>query len=126
MTAGGDALSEANKITLTATSTGKTGAVSGAISLSVNGIPAMNNINNNDKCGSYASVEGRAYTDDNYAHCYNRQPNGVNNNTLTDDLELDVWQFKNAAKPVNGGAERVTMKINPVRSLVFQWYHKYH
>ena len=113
MTAGGDALSEANKIILTATSTGKTGAISGAISLSVNGIPAMNNINNNDKCGSYASVEGRAYTDDNYAHCYNRQPNGVNNNTLTDDLELDVWQFKNAAKPVNGGAERVTMKIRP-------------
>ncbi|MDY6398158.1 MAG: hypothetical protein SPL22_10560 [Treponema sp.] len=114
MTDGGDALSEANKITLTATSTGKTGATSGAISLSVNGIPAMNNINNNDKCGSYTTEDtGRAYTDDNYAHCYNRQPNGVNNNTLTDDLELDVWQFKNAAKPVNGGAERVTMKIRP-------------
>ena len=115
MAAGGDALSEANKITLTATSTGKTGAVSGAISLSVNGIPAMNNINTNNACGSYTTEDtGRAYTDDNYAHCYNRQPNGVNNNTLTDDLELDVWQFKNAAKPVNGGAERVTMKINPV------------
>ncbi|WP_294429278.1 Ig-like domain-containing protein [uncultured Treponema sp.] len=114
MTAGGDALSEANKITLTATSTGKTGAVSGAISLSVNGIPAMNNINTNNACGSYTTEDtGRAYTDDNYAHCYNRQPNGVNNNTLTDDLELDVWQFKNAAKPVNGGAERVTMKIRP-------------
>lgn len=114
MTAGGDALSEANKITLTATSTGKTGATSGAISLSVNGIPAMNNINTNNACGSYTTEDtGRAYTDDNYAHCYNRQPNGVNNNTLTDDLELDVWQFKNAAKPVNGGAERVTMKIRP-------------
>ncbi len=113
MTAGGDALSDGNKIKLEETKAGSTGATSGAISLSVNGIPAMNNINNNDKCGSYASVEGRAYTDDNYAHCYNRQPNGVNNNTLTDDLELDVWQFKNAAKPVNGGAERVTMKIRP-------------
>lgn len=114
MTAGGDALSEANKITLTATSTGKTGAVSGVISLSVNGILAMNNINTNNACGSYTTEDtGRAYTDDNYAHCYNRQPNGVNNNELTDDLELDVWQFKNAALPVNGGAERVTMKIRP-------------
>ena len=113
MTASGDTLSDGNKIKLEETKAGSTGATSGAISLSVNEIPAMNNINNNDKCGSYASVEGRAYTDDNYAHCYNRQPNGVNNNTLTDDLELDVWQFKNAAKPVNGGAERVTMKIRP-------------
>lgn len=115
MATAGTALSSSNKVTLTATSSGNTGAKSGVISVSVNGIPAMNNINTNDACGSYVSdKEGRAYTDDNYAYCYNRQPNGVNNNTLTDDLELDVWQFKNAAKPVNGGAERVTMKINPV------------
>lgn len=110
MEAVGTVLSDSNSVTLTSTSAGKTGARSGVISVSVNNIPALNNLNVNDAKGSYSG----SVSDDGYANAYNRQPNGVNNNTLTDDLELDVWQFKNAAKPVNGGAERVTMKINPV------------
>lgn len=69
-------------------------AKSGALSVSVNGIEFLNNKNNNE-------------TE------YNMQPNGTNNNTLTDDMYIDVWQFKNAAEPVSGGAEYVTMKINP-------------
>lgn len=69
-------------------------AKSGALSVSVNGIEFLNNKNNNE-------------TE------YNMQPNGTNNNTLTDDVYIDVWQFKNAAEPVSGGAEYVTMKINP-------------
>lgn len=110
MEAVGTVLSDSNSVTLISTSAGKTGARSGVISVSVNNIPALNNLNVNDAKGSYSG----SVSDDGYANAYNRQPNGVNNNTLTDDLELDVWQFKNAAKPVNGGAERVTMKINPV------------
>lgn len=67
---------------------------SGEFTVTVNFIDAINNKNNNN-------VE------------YNQLPNGVNNNTLTDDLYADIWQFKNAAEPVNGGAQYVTMKINP-------------
>ena len=110
MEAAGTALSASNSVLLIPTSAGNTGAKSGVISVSVNGIPALNNINNNDALGSYNGH----LSDDGYANAYNRQPNGVNNNVLTDDLAIDVWQFKDAAKPVNGGAERVTMKINPV------------
>lgn len=107
-----------NTVTLTASSGSSTGATSGAIELTVNSIPVLNNLNKNNACGSYETVNEddssmTVYTDENYAHCYNRQPNGVNNNELTDDLSVDVWQFKEAARPVNGGAELVTMKINP-------------
>ena len=80
----------ANTVTIT---TG-TEATSGAFTVTVNSISAINNTNNNN-------AE------------YNQQPNGVNNNILTDDIYADVWQFKNAAEPVNGGANYVTMKINP-------------
>lgn len=108
----------ANTVTLTASSGSATGALSGEIQLTVGNIPAMNNINKVNACGAYETVDEddnpvTVYTDDNYAHCYNRQPNGVNNNELTDDIYIDVWQFKDAAQPVNGGAELVTMKINP-------------
>lgn len=78
------------KVTVT---TGTT-ATSGAFTVSVNSLQAINNMNDNTKE-------------------YNQQPNNVNNNTLTDDLYADVWQFKNAAEPINGGAKYVTMKINP-------------
>ncbi len=78
----------------TATRTTGTTAKSGAFTVSVNSLQAINNMNDNSKE-------------------YNQQPNNVNNNILTDDLYADVWQFKNAAEPVNGGAKYVTMKINP-------------
>lgn len=78
----------------TATRTTGTTAKSGAFTVSVNSLQAINNMNDNTKE-------------------YNQQPNNVNNNTLTDDLYADVWQFKNAAEPINGGAKYVTMKINP-------------
>lgn len=98
-----------NTIALTKNTSSATGAKSGSVSVTVNGIPALNNSNINDAKGSYLG----SVSDNGYANAYNRQPNGVNNNTLTDDLELDVWQFKNAAEPVSGGASYVTMKINP-------------
>lgn len=98
-----------NTITLTKNTLSATGAKSGSVSVTVNSIPALNNLNVNDAKGSYSG----SVSDNGYANAYNRQPNGVNNNTLTDDLYLDVWQFKNAAEPVSGGASYVTMKINP-------------
>lgn len=85
-----DIVSGSNKATRTTGTTAK----SGAFAVSVNSLQAINNMNDNTKE-------------------YNQQPNNVNNNTLTDDLYADVWQFKNAAEPINGGAKYVTMKINP-------------
>ena len=106
-TVGGNSVD--NTIALTKNTSSATGAKSGSVSVTVNSIPALNNLNVNDAKGSYSG----SVSDSGYANAYNRQPNGVNNNTLTDDLELDVWQFKNAAEPVSGGASYVTMKINP-------------
>ena len=85
-----DIVGGSNKATVT---TGTT-ATSGAFAVSVNSLQAINNMNDNFKE-------------------YNQQPNNVNNNILHDDLYADVWQFKNAAEPINGGAKYVTMKINP-------------
>lgn len=85
-----DIVGGSNKATVT---TGTT-ATSGAFTVSVKSLQAINNMNDNSKE-------------------YNQQPNNVNNNTLYDDLYADVWQFKNAAEPVSGGAKYVTMKINP-------------
>ncbi|MCR5496099.1 MAG: hypothetical protein K6F15_10735 [Treponema sp.] len=98
-----------NTITLTENTSSDTGAKSGNVSLTVNSVPVLNNLNKNDALDSYIG----SVSDSNYKNAYNRQPNGINNNTLTDDLALDVWQFKNAAEPVSGGASYVTMKINP-------------
>lgn len=80
---------------------------SGALSITVQGIPALNNINDND-------VHGNAAADTaNYAGYYNRRPNGQNNNTLTDDLALDVWNFKQPITPVGAAANYVHMKVAP-------------
>ncbi len=85
-----DIVGGSNKATVTIGTT----ATSGAFTVSVNSLQAINNMNDNFKE-------------------YNQQPNNVNNNILHDDLYADVWQFKNAAEPINGGAKYVTMKINP-------------
>lgn len=80
-------------------------AKSGALVLTVGGIEASNNNNGNNATGSYEGTD--------VSNMYNRQPNNVNNNTLTDDVFFDVWEFKTAAEPKNGKAAYVTMKINP-------------
>ena len=82
-----------------------TTAESGKLVLTVGNVAASNNNNRNDDSGAYDGTD--------VSNMYNRQPNGVNNNTLTDDVEFDVWEFKNAAVPVNEGAHNVTMKIRP-------------
>ena len=69
--------------------------VSGKMSVVVNQVSSINNSNNN-------SLE------------QNRKPNGVNNNLLTDDVIIDVWQFNSeAAVPISGKIEQPVMKIRP-------------
>lgn len=94
---------------------------SGQLELTVNSVPALNNRNNNDARGSYeyaGTVEFNTSAAS-LAGFYNRQPNGDNNNLLTDDVYLDVWQFNSkAAIPVSDSIEQPVMKINPKSGLI--------
>ncbi len=91
---------------------------SGKYDLIVEGITALNNLNDNDAKGEYDKTvdlketpTGDKSVYDNY---YNRQPNGDNNNLLTDDVVLDVWQITpQAVKPKDGYATQPVMAINP-------------
>ncbi|MBR1537065.1 MAG: hypothetical protein IJ630_09020 [Treponema sp.] len=79
---------------------------------------ALNNKNNNDAKGEYDKTvdlketpTGDKSVYDNY---YNRQPNGDNNNLLTDDVYFDVWQITpQAVTPKSGYATQPVMAINP-------------
>lgn len=93
-----DIVGGSNKATVT---TGTT-ATSGAFTVSVNSLQAINNMNDNFKE-------------------YNQQPNNVNNNILHDDLYADVWQFKNAAEPKNGKISNPHMKIGPDGEIGFSF-----
>lgn len=86
---------------------------SGELNVTVNSIPALNNINEKDARGSAEEDLKTSKTYDNY---YNRQPNGQNNNELDDDIKLDVWNFKTAIKPNGSNANYVTMKVGPYLS----------
>jgi hypothetical protein len=78
---------------------------SGALVLFVNGLGAVNNSNNNK--AAFAQL-----------------PNGVNNNTLTDDVGLDVWHFT----PVYQSKSEVrypTMKVGPGGEIGFSFANDY-
>ena len=77
-------------------------AKSGKLEVTVSGIKALNNLNDD-------SAE------------YNKQPNGVNNNTLNDNLEFDVWEFKAAATAKNGPILQPHMKVGPSGELGFSY-----
>lgn len=77
-------------------------AKSGNLEVTVSGIKALNNLNSD-------SAE------------YNKQPNGVNNNTLNDNLEFDVWEFKAAATAKNGPILQPHMKVSPAGQLGFSY-----
>lgn len=79
-----------------------TTASSGKLSVTVGTVQALNNINDD-------TVE------------YNQQPNGVNNNTLNDNIEFDVWQFKEAARAKNGPILQPHMKVGPSGQLGFSY-----
>ncbi len=92
---------------------------SGKVSVTVDDVESLNNLNYNNAMGSYIPEkdEEEATTNNN---SYNRMPNSENNYILTDDVILDVWQFDNtAAKPYAPGV--VTdpiMKINPKNGVI--------
>ncbi|WP_253729305.1 hypothetical protein [Treponema sp. OMZ 857] len=71
------------------------GAVSGKLEVNVGSIAAINNTNNNDKP-------------------YNKGAKTASNDKLTDDVELDVWQFNSeAVKSKDGSVAYPMMKIHP-------------
>lgn len=85
----------------------------------------INGLNDNDASGDYTlkdedkaqltTSEGK----DIYENLYNRQPDGVTNNTLTDDIYLDIWDFNPyAVKPVKGHIDQPIMKINPATGII--------
>ena len=80
---------------------------------------AINNLNYIDAKGTYTKtvdLTKKPYGDKTiYDNYYNRQPNGDNNNLLTDDIVFDVWQFNTqAAVPISGKIEQPIMKIDPI------------
>lgn len=92
-------------------------AKSGEVCIKVNGVESLNNLNNKDGKGSYSYAGEIPATGskDIYDNYYNRQPNDDNNNLLTDDVILDIWEFySDAVKPISGNIEQPQMKINPV------------
>jgi hypothetical protein len=88
-------------------------------------IESLNNKNYNGSSGSYTGAEPNAagaqatYTSYNN-YFYNHKPNQVNNYLLTDDVELDIWEFnKEAAKPnPSGRVDEPIMKINPSSGII--------
>ncbi|MBB5219107.1 hypothetical protein DYE49_11255 [Treponema rectale] len=105
------------------------GAKSGNIYVSSSaGIVSLNNENNNDSRGKYGyeSAEDGTQTDSvgtvdvqgNYSvykNYYNRIPNNKNNNNLTDDVFLDIWDINSKAAIAynKGKVDNLEMKINP-------------
>jgi len=93
------------------------GLASGNLAMTVNGVPIINNYNNNDAKGSTDRAL-TTYTNAN-KYGYNRVPNNSNNNNLTDDVVFDVWEFNDkAALPLNGLLGGVKMQINPVNNMI--------
>ncbi|SFI43010.1 hypothetical protein SAMN04487775_101325 [Treponema bryantii] len=88
---------------------------SGPYSLTVNGIETLNNLNNNNACGSYeGSITESSLYSDKATYAYNRMPNRTSNSLLTDDVVIDIWQFdSNAAVPRSGELREPIMSINP-------------
>ena len=96
---------------------------SGKISIFVNDVESLNNLNNNESRGAYTeSVNlNEKPTGDYtvYKNYYNRLPNDDNNNLLTDDVEVDVWEVDpEAVKPKVGVATQPVMDINPVNGQI--------
>ena len=77
---------------------------------------SLNNLNNNNGSGAYEVTTDSSTGDaDIYKNYYNRQPNGDNNNLLTDDVVMDVWEITpDAVQPKKGTISQPVMAINPV------------
>ena len=87
-------------------------AKSGEIKVTVSGIESLNNINNDEAKGTYAGSED-------YEHHYNRQPNGQNNNLLTDNVDLAIWEMNSRAAIAEAGElSEVVMHVNPTNGML--------
>lgn len=101
-------------------------AKSGKVKIIVNSVESLNNVNNNNAQGSYGaelpaiSAYGNRDTYTSFTNFYNRKPNSSTNYILTDDVEIDVWDFNNeAAKPSKSGViSDPIMKINPFNNII--------
>lgn len=80
-------------------------AKSGKLKVTVNDVDSVNNTNDNNAETTYFGSETVVKQ--------NMQANGVNNDNLTDDLELDIWEFKTAANPRDGEILTPEMQIGP-------------
>lgn len=78
----------------------------GDYTVTVNGIPSINNKNSNDSKGSYTGSDA--------AQMYNRMPNGTTNNNLTDDFKMNIWDIRYDAATSQGGTlKEAVMRIAP-------------
>lgn len=79
---------------------------SGDYTVTVNGIPSINNKNSNDSKGSYTGSDAE--------QMYNRMPNGTTNNNLTDDFKMNIWDIRyDAATSLGGTLKEAVMRIAP-------------
>ena len=84
-------------------------------------VESLNNLNNDDAKGASAKTPSDVSIGDtdSYADYYNRQPNGTNNNRLTDDVYIDIWEFnRTAAKSINNSALDIMMEVNPANGVI--------
>ena len=98
-------------------------SASSEIALTVSGVPTLNNMNKDDGKGAYTGTVNLTSTPTGdksvYTNYYNRQPNGDNNNLLTDDVVIDVWQFKDAGiSQTSGYITEPIMKVNPKNGML--------
>ena len=110
------------------------GAKSGKVTVSVGSdaslASTLNNLNNDDGHGADASDSTAGYqvnlssipaegNESKYKNFYNRIPNGINNNRLSDDLFFDVWDFNSeAAISSDNSCLDIKMQINPKNGLI--------
>lgn len=96
-------------------------AKSGNISVKVNNVESLNNENSNEAKGTYdptklSNKKKGTYTE--YRNYYNRQPNNINNDNLTDNVRLDVWDLNATAVSVTSDLTRPVMHVNPSNGMV--------
>lgn len=86
-----------------------------------NKIYSLNNFNNDNAHGTYNNETiGISGNYEEYCNFYNRMPNKVNNNNLTDNVYFDVWDFNTQAAKAygNGQLDNVVMKVSPTSGMI--------
>ena len=89
-------------------------AKTGKLSVTVNELVTLNNVNATDSKGSFEDLTDASSLYDNYKHYYNRCPNNVNNDLLNDDVEVAIWGINaQSGKSDSGEISEVSMHVNP-------------